>query len=63
MRAENRGCLFSDERDVQGSEVSTTYTGSFYECDMKISSIWFFVINLYYLGKTVQNLQRRKLFA
>ena len=24
MRAENRGCLFSDERDVPGSEVSTT---------------------------------------
>ena len=25
MRAENRGCLFSDERGVQGSEVSTTH--------------------------------------
>ena len=25
MRAENRGCLFSDERDVPGSEVSATY--------------------------------------
>ena len=25
MRAVNRGCLFSDERDVPGSEVSTTY--------------------------------------
>ena len=29
MRAENRGCLFSDERDVQGSEVSTTYIGRY----------------------------------
>ena len=29
MRAENRGCLFSDERDVPGSEVSTTYIGRY----------------------------------
>ena len=27
MRAENRGCLFSDERGVSGSEVSSTYIG------------------------------------
>ena len=40
MRAENRGCLFSDERDVPGSEVSTTYIGRYVVLShMKISSI------------------------
>ena len=39
MRAENRGCLFSDERDVPGSEVSTTYIGRVKGLFMKISSI------------------------
>ena len=29
MRAENRGCLFSDERDVPGSEVRATYIGRY----------------------------------
>ena len=36
MRAENRGCLFSDERDVPGSEVRATYIGRYKSYENKL---------------------------